>query len=332
MTIDIRRREFVAALSGAVAAWPSSVRAQRSQLPVVAVINGASADLSSQFEAAFQNGLAKSGYAQGNNVIVEYHWMDGQFHRLRTLIADLVRRRVSVIATPVSMAATLVAKDATRTIPIVFGISQDPVKFGIVASFARPGGNATGVNFLNRELDTKRLEFLHQLVPAAVRIAVLLNPANSENAESSAQNVRLASRGMGLHLSTVYASTSDQIDAVFANFAQDRPDALVVTGDSFFTGRREQLATLAARARIPAAYSTSQIVEAGGLLSYGSNISDTFYEVGVYTGRILQGAKPAELAVLQSSKFVLAINMKAAMTLGIMVTRMLLAFANEIIE
>ncbi len=263
---------------------------------------------------------------------VEYHWLDGQFHRVPALVADLVRRRVAVIATPVGMAAALAAKAATATIPIVFGISQDPVKFGLVASFARPGGNATGINFLNRELDAKRLELLHELVPKVVHIAVLLNPANPTNAETTAQNLDEVSGAMGVQLHFIYASTSDEIDAAFATFVRERPDALLVTGDSFFTTRRVQLADLSARDRIPTAYSTNQIVEAGGLTSYGTNIADTYYQVGVYTGSILKGARPADLPVVQSAKFVFAINLKTARLLGIDVPRKLLAFADEVIE
>jgi putative ABC transport system substrate-binding protein len=332
MTIDIRRREFIAALGGAAAAWPLTARAQQLELPVIGLVNGGSADSSEGFAAAFRKGLDQTGYVEGRNVTVEYHWLDGQFHRVPALVADLVRRRVAVIATPVGMAATLAAKAATATIPIVFGISQDPVKFGLVASFARPGGNATGINFLNRELDAKRLELLHRLVPKVVHVAVLLNSANPTNAETTSRNLDEVSRAMGLQLHFIYASTSDEIDAAFATFVRERPDALLVTGDSFFTTRRVQLADLAARDRIPTAYSTNQIVEAGGLTSYGTNIADTYYQVGVYSGSILKGARPADLPVVQSAKFVFAINLKTARLLGIDVSRELLVFADEVIE
>lgn len=247
MTIDIARREFLAGLGGSTAAWPLTVRAQPVELPVIALVNGGSADASVGYAMAFRKGLGEAGYAERRNVRVEYHWLNGQFNSVPPLMADMVRRRVAVITTPVSMAAALAAKTATATIPIVFGISQDPVKFGLVASLARPGGNATGINFLNRELDAKRLALLHELLPDAVHIAVLLNSANPTNAESTERNVQEAARGLDLQHHFIYASTSQEIDAAFVTLARERPDALVVTGDAFFTARRVQLANLAAR-------------------------------------------------------------------------------------
>ncbi len=331
MTSDIRRREFVAALSVA-AAWPLATWAQQPALPVVGLINGGSAQESAAFADAFRKGLGEAGYTEGQNVTVEYHWLGGQFDRLPPLISDLVRRRVAVIATPVSMTAARAAKAATNTIPIVFGVSFDPVKSGLVASYSRPGGNATGVNFLNRELDAKRLTFLHELVPKAVRVAVLVNPANPANAETTVQNVQKAARPLGLQINVVRAGTSREIDAVFDAFARDRPDALVVAGDSFFLSRGAQLADLAARHKIPAAYPDRQIVEAGGLIGYGTDLADAFYQVGVYTGKILKGAKPADLPVEQSAKFVLAINLKTARLLGIDVPLQLQVGADQVIE
>jgi putative tryptophan/tyrosine transport system substrate-binding protein len=333
MTVGIRRREFIAALGGASAAWQLTARAQQRELPVIALINGGAADSSAAFAAAFGKGLRQTGYAEGQNVTVEYHWVDGQFHRLPALLADLVRRRVDVIATPVSMAAALAAKAATATIPIVFGLSQDPVKFGLVASLARPGGNATGINFLNRQTDGKRLELLHELVPKAVHVALLINPANAAtNAETTEQNLRGASRDLGLQLHLIHASTSQEIDAAFAALVRERLDALFVTPDAFFAGRRVQFATLAARDRIPAAFPDRESVEAGGLMSYGSEVADAFYEVGVYAGKILKGASPVDLPVAVSANFTFAINLKTARLLGIDVPRKLLAFVNELIE
>ncbi|HEY7298233.1 MAG TPA: ABC transporter substrate-binding protein [Xanthobacteraceae bacterium] len=333
MIARIARRQFVTALAGTAAAWPLGSRAQAPELPVIALINGGSAAASSTYAAAFRKGLGETDYVEGRNVTIEYHWLEGQFDRLRALMADLVRRRVAVIATPVSMAAALAAKAATSTTPIVFGISQDPVKFGLAISFPRPGGNATGINFLNREVDAKRLQLLHELVPRAVHIALLVNSANARaNAETTVENLQEPSRAMGLQLEVVRAGTGQEIDAAFAGFAHERPDALVVTGDAFFTSRRKQLAELAARERIPAVYSTREIVEAGGLISYGSDLADTFYLVGLYAGRILKGAKPADLPVIQSAKFVLAINLKTARLLGVDVPRTLLALADDVIE
>jgi putative ABC transport system substrate-binding protein len=332
MTIDIGRREFLAGLGGSTAAWPLTARAQPRDLPVIALVNGGSADASEGYAMAFRKGLGEAGYAEGRNARVEYHWLNGQFNSVPALMADMVRRHVAVITTPVSMAAALAAKAATATIPIVFGISQDPVKFGLVDSLARPGGNATGINFLNRELDAKRLALLHELVPNAAHVAVLLNSANPTNAESTERNVQEAARGLDLQHHFIYASTSQEIDAAFATLARERPDALVVTGDAFFTARRVQLANLAARHKIPAIYSTIEIVEAGGLVSYGTDIAETFYQVGIYAGRILKGTRPVDLPVMQSSKFVFAINLKTASLLGINVPRILLALADKVIE
>jgi putative ABC transport system substrate-binding protein len=283
--------------------------------------------------AAFRKGLSETGYVEGQNVTVEYHWLEGEYNRvLPALAADLVRRRVAVIATPASTTAALAAKTATATIPIVFGVGEDPVRLGLVASLARPRGNATGVNFFNSEVDAKRLQLLHELVPQAVRVAVLLNPANVPSAESTLRGAKDAAPAVGLQIQVRNASTIGEIDAAFAAFARERPDALFVAPDGFFASRRGQFATLAARDRIPAAYSQRDYVAAGGLMSYGTDIADMFRQVGVYTGSILKGAKPADLPVLQPTKFELVINLQTARALGLEVPPGLLAIADEVIE
>jgi putative tryptophan/tyrosine transport system substrate-binding protein len=280
--------------------------------------------------AAFRKGLNETGYVEGQNVTVEYHWLEGQYDRLPALVADLVRRQVAVIATPGSV-PTLAAKAATATIPIVFGVAEDPVKLGLVASFARPGGNATGINFLNQEVVAKHLGLLHELVPKAVRVAVVVNPANVTGAETVLQ-VQEAARAIGLQIHALNASTSREIDAAFATLAPERTDALVVAGDAFFTGRAVQFATLTARDRIPAAYSSRDFVAVGGLMSYGTDFADTFRQTGVYTGSILKGAKPADLPVVQATKFELVTNHQTARILGITVPPTLLSTADEVIE
>jgi putative ABC transport system substrate-binding protein len=276
---------------------------------------------------------AKLAYVGGQNVTVEYHWLDGRYDRAPALMADLVRRRVAVIAAPrVPLAFVITAKAASATIPIVFGVGVDPVKLGLVASLARPGGNATGISFLAQEVDAKRLGLLHELVPKAVRVALLLNPANAPNAETTLRHVQEAARAIGLQVQVLHASTSREIDAAFATFGRERPDALFVAGDGVFGSRRVQLANLAARDRIPTAFSTRETVAAGGLMSYGTNIADAFHQVGVYTGRILKGDKPADLPVVQSTKFEFVINLQTARLLDIDVPPTLLAIADEVIE
>jgi putative tryptophan/tyrosine transport system substrate-binding protein len=262
----MNRREFIAGL-GSAAAWPLAARAQQAAMPVVGFVYPGSADASSGYVAAFRKGLGETGYVEGQKVTVEYHWLEGQFDRLPALMADLVRRRVAVIATPGITAASFAAKAATATIPIVFGVSDDPVKFGLVASLARPGGNATGVNFFNLEVVTKRLGLLHELVPKAVRIAVLVNPANATVVETILREVQEAARVIGLQIHVLNASTSREIDAAFATLVHDRPDALFVSPDNFFTSGYVQIVTLAARERIPAAYANRDHVVAGGLMS-----------------------------------------------------------------
>jgi putative ABC transport system substrate-binding protein len=277
-------------------------------------------------------GLNETGTIEGQNATIEYHWLEGRYERLPSLMADLVRRGVAVIATPGSNPASLAAKAATTTIPIVFGVGEDPVKLGLVASLARPGGNATGINIFNIEVATKRLGLLHELMPKSVRVAVLVNPANVTSAEFTLRYIPEAARALGLQSLILNASTSDQIDAAFATLVSERADALFVAADAFFISRRAQFATLTARDRIPAAYADREIVEAGGLMSYGTDFTDMFRQVGVYVGRILKGGKPSELPVVQATKFALVINLKTAKALGIEIPISMQLLADEMIE
>jgi len=327
----MKRREFILALGGAAAAWPLAARAQQTAMPVVGFVEGRSAGASVRQAAAFRKALSETGYVEGQNVMVEYHWLDGQYDRLPALMADLVRRRVAVIVA-FSNAPALAAKAATTTIPIVFGVGQDPVKMGLVASLARPGGNATGINFFNQEAVAKRLGLLHDLVPKAVRIAVLVNPANASATEATLPEIREAARGLGLDIAVLNASTNREIEAAFSTLVPDRADALFVAPDSFFTGRPVQFATLAAYHRVPAAYTQRAFVEVGGLMSYGTDITDMWRQVGVYTGQILKGVKPADLPVLQSTKFEFVINLQTARALGIEVPNSVQLLADEVIE
>jgi putative tryptophan/tyrosine transport system substrate-binding protein len=329
---QLKRREFITLLGGAGAAWPLAVRAQQAAMPVVALVNVRSAAASSLFGAAFLRGLNETGTIEGQNVTVEYHWLEGQYDRLPSLMADLVRHRVAVIATPGFTAGAQAAKAATTTIPIVFGVAEDPVKLGLVASLARPGGNATGINVFNAEVTAKRLGLLHDLAPRAVRIAVLVNPASAPITEIMLRDIPAAARVLGLQTQFLNASTSGEIEAAFATLARDRADALFVAPDGFFSSRRVQFVTLAAHHRVPAAYALREFVEAGGLMSYGTDFPDAWRQVGVYTGKILKGAKPADLPVLQSTKFEFVINLQTARALGIEVPNALLLVADETIE
>jgi len=326
----MKRRSFITLLGGAAAAWPLAARAQQ---PAMAVIGFVSAGLpDAPLIAGFRKGLNEAGYVESQNVAVEYHWLAGQFDRLPVLMADLAHRRLAVIATPAGILASQAAKAATTTIPIVFSVGEDPVKLGLVDSLARPGGNATGINIFTVEVTAKRLGLLHDLVPKSVRIAVLVNPANAPIAETTLRDIPEAARALGLQIHIVNASTSREIEAAFAALVREQADALFVAGDAFFNSRRVQLATLAAHYRIPAAYSLREAVEAGGLMSYGADRADMYRQVGVYTGQILKGAKPAELPVLQSSKFEFVINAQTARLLGIEVPNALQLLADEVIE
>jgi ABC-type uncharacterized transport system substrate-binding protein len=327
----MRRRDFIAALGTAVA-WPLSAPAQQPAVPVVALVSLRSAEASVRLANSFRKGLNEAGWVDGQNVTVEYNWLDGRFDGVSSVIADLVRRRVAVIATPGTIYGAQAAKAATTTMPIVFGVGDDPVKQGLVASLARPGGNVTGYNFLLAEVGAKRLELLHGLVPKAVRFAMLVNPENVPIAARTLREVPQAARALGLQLRILNASTKDEIEAAFDTLVRDKIDALFVAPDPFFISQRDQFATLTARYRIPAAYSTREDVEAGGLMSYGADNQEMWRQVGVYTGQILKGAKPADLPVLQSTKFEFLINLKTAKALGIEVPNSILLLADEVIE
>jgi putative tryptophan/tyrosine transport system substrate-binding protein len=298
---------------------------------VIGFLNPASPDAFADRLRAFRQGLKDTGYVEGENVAIVYRWADDQLDRLPALTADLVRRQVAVIAT-VTTASTFTAKAATTSIPIIFSIFEDPVKLGLVATLARPGGNATGINILSGELVAKRLELLRELVPGAARVAVLVNPANATSTETTVRDVELAARTIGLQIQVLNASTSREIDAAFAALARERPDALLVATDTLFTTRRVQMSLQAMRHAIPATYSAREVVEAGGLMSYGSNLTDALRQAGAYTGRILKGAKPADLPVVQASKFELVINAQTARMLGLTVPPTMLATADEVIE
>jgi len=333
VTVTIGRRELLAALGGAAVAWPLVARAQQPAMPVVGLVGGGGGDVSTRYVTAFRKGLNETGIIEGQNATIEYHWLEGQYERLPSLMADLVRRRVAVIATPGSNPAALAAKAATATIPIVFGVGEDPVKLGLVASLARPGGNATGINnIFNVEVAAKRLGLLHELVPKTVRIAVLVNPANATSAQFTLRYVPEAARAMGLQSQVLNASTSDEIDTAFATLVHERAEALFVAADAFFTSRRVQFATLTAGDKIAAAYADREIVEAGGLMSYGTDFTDMFRQVGVYVGRLLKGEKPADLPVVQATKFALVINAKSAKALGLEIPISMQLLADEVIE
>jgi putative ABC transport system substrate-binding protein len=330
--LDVQRREFLTLVGGAAATWPLAARAQQPAMPVVGVLDGGASDRVREYLAPFRQGLGEAGYIEGQNVAIEYCWAEGHYDRFPELAAGLVRRQVSVIAVPTSTPASLAAKSATTTIPIVFSVSDDPVKLGLVTSLARPGGNLTGFNFFLVELAAKRLELLRQLTPGAIRVAVLVNPANAAIAEGTVRDVEMAARAMGLQIQVFNANTSREIDGAFASFVREPPDALFVSSSPFFTARRVQLVQLAARLAVPATYSRREYTEIGGLMSYGSDITDTYRQVGVYTGRILKGAKPADLPVVQSTKVELVINAQTARMLGLTVPSSLLAIADEVIE
>ena len=328
MAIQIGRRKFTAILGGATI-WPLAARAQQPAMPVVGLLDPGSAAERADAVAPFRKGLAETGFVEGQNVVLEFRWADGNYERLPTLAADLVFRRVSVIVTPGASAAAIAAKSATTTIPIVFDIGADPVKLGLVASLNRPGGNVTGVSNLSVGLAAKRMQLLRELVPAAHRIAVLVNPTDLTN-ESAARDVQAAAGGP--EIVVVEAATGREIATAFARLAREKTDALFVAASVFFTTRRAQLAILSARYQLPAAHARRSFVEVGGLMSYGTNVDDAIRQVGVYTGRILKGAKPADLPVVQSTKLEFAINLGTANALGINVPPTLLAIADVVIE
>jgi putative ABC transport system substrate-binding protein len=325
----MKRREFISLLGGGAAVWPLAARAQQPTVPVIGFLGGVSP---TETVRGFSQGLKEAGYAEGENVAVEYRWAQNQLDRLPTLAADLVRKRVAVIVATGGTAPAIAAKAATTTIPIVFTAPDDPVELGLVASLSRPGGNLTGIYFLVGELVPKRLELLRELVPAMTRVAVLVNPAKPARAESQVKEVESAGRQKGLRIQILNAGSGRDINVAFAALARERPDALLVSPDPLYVVRRVQLATLAAHHAIPTSFSNRDPVEAGGLMSYGTNITDAFRQAGVYAGRILKGANPADLPVVQSTKFELVINAETARMLGLAVPPTLLARADEVIE
>jgi putative tryptophan/tyrosine transport system substrate-binding protein len=325
---QLRRREFITFLGGA-AAWPIAAHAQQAGMPVIGLLDTGGVDSNTGFLRPFREGLGEAGYFEGQNVVIESRWAEGRYDRLPELAADLVRRKVSVIAIPSSTPASVAAKNATTTIPIVFGVGDDPVKLGLVTSLGRPGGNATGINFVVAELGAKRLELLHELVPTASRIAVLVNP--TDQARSNVRDLEAAARAVGLQIHVFSASTTDEIDLAFAAILRERMQALILSPDAYFGTRRVQVAIMAARHALPMAAALRSYVEAGALMSYGTSLADAQRHVGVYTGRVLKGDKPADLPVVQPTKFELVINRNTAKALDLQLPMTLLAVA-EVIE
>ena len=328
----IRRRAVITMLGGAAAAWPLAAQAQQPVMPVIGFLNSQSPDGFTDRLRGFRQGLKEAGYIEGETVAIEYRWAENQLNRLPELAVDLVRRQVAVIASGGGIPPALAAKAATTTIPIVFVVAEDPVRLGLVASLARPGGNLTGINFFSGELGAKQFGLLRELVPGAVRIGVLVNPTNPRPAEMLVPEVEAAARTTGLQIQIFNASTGREINGAFAAIARERIDAVLIAGDPYFTVRRVQLANLAARHAIPASYVARDFPEAGGLMSYGTDVTDTYRQVGVYAGRILKGAKPADLPVVQATKFALVINLATAMMLGLEIPPTLLARADEVVE
>jgi putative tryptophan/tyrosine transport system substrate-binding protein len=326
----MKRREFIALL-GAALAWPRTVRAQQQPMPVVGFLNAASPGPLRQQAAAFLSGLKEAGYVEGENVAVEYRWAGGQYDRLPALVADLVRQQVSVIVSGGGASAVLAAKAATATIPIVFSAGTDPVGLGLVASLNRPGGNITGVYQFTSGLEAKRLGLLHEMVPQATSVAVLIN-ANFLDAESQLRDVQEAAARLAVELIIVRANVESDFDAAFSTLVRQRAEALLVCGSPFFNERREQLVVLAARHAVPTIFEWRDFAAAGGLMSYGTSLADAYRQIGVYVGQILRGAKPADLPVVQSTKFELVINRSTAKALGIEVPPSLLARADEVID
>jgi putative tryptophan/tyrosine transport system substrate-binding protein len=332
MAIYIRRREIIATLGSAAVAWPLAARAQQPAIPVIGFLGAESPDLVVSRVRAFRQGLSETDAVEGHNVAIEYRWAEGHNDRLPTLAADLVSRQVTVIALPGSTPAALAAKAATTTIPIVFGVAVDPVAVGLVPSLARPGGNLTGVTTLNLEVVPKRVELLHELIPTASAIALLVNPTSPALAETSTRDAQAAGRTLGLELHVLHASTERDFDAVFATLVQRPAGGLVIAPDAFFNSHMEQLAALALRYAVPAIFQFREFVAAGGLMSYGGEVTDTYRQAGIYSGRILKGEKPADLAVQQATKVELIINLKTAKVLGLTVPTALLVRADEVIE
>jgi ABC-type uncharacterized transport system substrate-binding protein len=324
----MRRRDLITLLGGA-AVWPLAARAQQAAMPVIGFLNGASPGPYAQFAAAFRQGLSDTGYVEGRNVAIEYRWAEGQYERLGAMAADLIGRQVAVIVC--NTAAAHAAKALTTTTPIVFSTGGDPIRFGLVTSLSRPGGNVTGVANLNVELGPKRLELLRELVPSATVIALLVNPINPNSAQLS-RNLQTAARDLRLTLHVLNASTDRDFDTVFAALGQLRAGGLVIGPDALYNSRNEQLAALAVRHAVPTISQFNDFAAAGGLMSYGGSLTDAYHRVGAYTGRILNGEKPADLPVQQSTKVELIINLKTANALGLTVPPALLARADEVIE
>jgi putative ABC transport system substrate-binding protein len=328
----MRRRNLIQAIGAVFAAWPFAVQAQQLSTPVIGYPGVTNAEDEAARLGAFRQGLGDAGFTEGKNVLIEYRWAEGHYDRYADLVADLINRHVAIIAALGNSTAAVVAKAATKSIPIVFAVGDDPINLGIVVSLNQPGGNATGIHFLTAEVVTKRLGLLRELLPKATKLAVLLNPGDVARAEYTRRELDSAAPGLGFQLEFFNATTVQDINDAFAKFGRDRPDALFVGPDPFFNRRRTQLTILAARYDIPASYSTSEYVMAGGLMSYGPNVNDSFREAGAYAGRILRGAKPGDLPVIRSTAFELAINVQTAKAFGIAVPAALLAQAHQVIE
>jgi putative ABC transport system substrate-binding protein len=327
----MRRREFITLLGGTVVAWPLAARAQQAGIPVIGFLNPTTPEALAEPMRGLRQGLKDAGFVEGENLTIEYRWADNQAERLQAMAAELVRRRVSLIVATGGGQAPLAAKAATTALPIVFNTADDPVSLGLVASLAQPGGNVTGVSILSTELTAKRLELLHALAPNAIRIAVLINPGEPAS-DVALRELDAAGGAIGLQTRILRTSTDREIDAAFASFVHERPDALFVAGSGLFLSRRVQLSLLAAFHRVPAIFSLRELAEAGGLMSYGASLRVAYRQVGVYAGRILKGAKPTDLPVVQASKFELVINAQTARTLGLTVPSTLLSVADEVIE